>query len=96
MQLIGAIIDFVLVAYLWVLIARMVLSWVPMLSPGWQPRGPVLVVAELIYSLTDPPLKALGRVIPPVRLGAVVLDVGFMVLWVAIIVLRTVNARIFG
>lgn len=96
MQLVGAIIDFVLSAYLCVLIARMVLSWVPLLSPGWQPRGPMLVVAEAIYSLTDPPLKALGRLIPPVRLGNVSLDVGFMVLWVTILVLQSLNHRIFG
>ncbi|GAB3697675.1 YggT family protein [Mariniluteicoccus flavus] len=95
MQLIGAIIDFALLFYMFVLIARMVLSWVPMFSPGWEPRGPMLIVAEAVYSLTDPPLRALRKVIPPVRIGQAMLDVGFMVLWVAILVLRTINRRIF-
>ncbi|MDN5770168.1 MAG: YggT family protein, partial [Microlunatus sp.] len=34
----------------------MILSWVPVLVRDWQPRGPVLVVAEVMYSITDPPL----------------------------------------
>ncbi|OYN93068.1 YggT family protein [Enemella evansiae] len=95
MVLIGQIIDFILWAYIIVLFARMVLSWVPLFAPDWRPKGPLLVVAEAIYTVTDPPLRALRRVIPPVRMGNVMLDLGFMVLWLLIIVLRSVNARIF-
>lgn len=92
MFLIGSIIDVVLWLYLAILFARMILSWVPMFSPNWQPRGPVLVVAEVIYTLTDPPLRFLRKFIPAVRVGNVMLDLGFMVLWLLVLVLRQLNA----
>ncbi len=44
----------------------------------------MLVVLEALYSLTDPPLRALRKVIPPLRLGGVALDLSFMVLLFAI------------
>lgn len=91
MQILGLIIDLTLLAYLAVLFARMVLSWVPMFSPNWQPRGALLVVAEVIYTLTDPPLRFLRRFIPAVRVGTVMLDLGFMVLWLLVLVLRQLN-----
>jgi YggT family protein len=91
MHVVGQIIDLALLAYLAVLFARMILSWVPMFSPNWQPRGPMLVMAEVIYTLTDPPLRFLRRFIPSVRFGTVMLDLGFMVLWLLVLVARQLN-----
>ena len=91
MIVVGMIIDIVLWIYLAVLFARMILSWVPMFSPNWQPRGAVLVLAEVVYTLTDPPLRFLRRFIPAVRIGNVMLDLGFMILWLAVLVLRQLN-----
>ena len=95
MFLIGSIIDVALWLYLAVLFARMILSWVPMFSPNWQPRGALLVVAEGIYTLTDPPLRFLRKFIPPVRVGNIMLDLGFMVLWLLVLVLQRVNVAVF-
>ena len=50
----------------------------------------MLVVAEAVYTLTDPPLKALRRILPPLRIGGVALDLGFLVLVIAISVLRAI------
>lgn len=69
--------------FLIVLIARLVLEWVQVLARDWRPRGVVLVIAEVVYSITDPPLNALRRVIPPLRLGQVSLDLAFLVLMLA-------------
>ncbi len=80
--------------YVWILVARALISFVPLLVPGWTPRGVVLVVAEGIYSLTDPPLKALGKLIPPVRLGTVALDVSFLVLLIGLQILQTLVATL--
>ncbi|WP_425309746.1 YggT family protein [Ammonicoccus fulvus] len=85
------IIDIVLWIYLAVLFARMILSWVPMFSPNWQPRGAVLVLAEAVYTLTDPPLRFLRKFIPSVRVGNIMLDLGFMILWLGVLVLRQLN-----
>jgi len=70
--------------YLVVLLGRLVLEWVRMFSRDWRPRGVMLVVAEALYTLTDPPLKALRRILPPVRLGQVQLDLGFLILLICI------------
>ncbi|MDN5791308.1 MAG: YggT family protein [Micrococcales bacterium] len=62
------------------LIGRFIIDWVQVLARSWQPKGPLLVVAEVIYTVTDPPLKALRKVIPSPRLGGVRLDLSFLVL----------------
>jgi YggT family protein len=90
-QLIGFLIQTVLWIFLLLLFARMVLSWVPVLVRDWEPRGPVLVVAELVYSVTDPPLRALRRVLRPVRVGNVQLDLAFIGLYILVSILMQVN-----
>jgi YggT family protein len=62
------------------LIARLIFDYVMMFARSWRPTGVVAVGLEVVYSVTDPPLKALRRVIPPLRLGNFSLDLGFMVL----------------
>ncbi len=95
MQVAGEVIGFVLWVCFLVLIARIVLDWVQMLSRSWQPRGFVLVLCEIIYSLTDPPLRAIRRVLPPLRLGMIALDLSPLVLFVVIYLLRILNRVIF-
>ena len=80
----GTVLGFVIWLYLMVLTVRAVLSVVPLLVRDWQPRGWLLVVAELVYTLTDPPLRWLRRVVPPVRVGGVQWDLGFLVLFLVL------------
>ncbi len=91
LRVIAAVLEIVVVLFLIFLLARAVLDWVQVFAREWRPRGGALVAAEIVYSVTDPPLKALRRVIPPVRLGNVSLDVAYMVLfaicWLLLIVL---------
>lgn len=84
MSMVGQIIATVLWLYFVVLIVRLVIDFVQVLSRDWRPRGVMLVVAEAVYSVTDPPLKLLRRVIPPIRLGGVALDLSFIVLVLAL------------
>jgi len=76
----------VLVVYLFfaALICRLVLDWIQVLSKEWRPSGPVLVLAEGIYTVTDHPLKFLRRLIPPLSLGTIRLDLAFLVLMLAV------------
>lgn len=90
MTFILGLLRFVIWIFLLVLIARLILDWVQMFSRDWRPRGAMLVVAETVYSVTDPPLRSLRRVIPPVRLGAVQLDLAFTVLFLIVVVLLSV------
>lgn len=91
MRIVGYTIDWVLWIFLLILFARMILSWVPVLVRDWQPRGPMLVVAEVIYSITDPPLRLLRKVLPPVRIGNMMLDLAFIGLALLISILMRVN-----
>lgn len=84
MSAVGQVIATVLWLYLVILIARLVVDFVQMMSRDWTPRGPVLVVCEIIYSMTDPPLRLLRRVIPPLRFGGIALDLSFIVLVLAL------------
>ncbi len=78
---------YVLSVYLVVLIARMILSWIQVYAKSWSPSGILLVVAEGVYSATDPPLRFLRRYIPSIRLGSVALDLSFIVLFLVVYVL---------
>jgi len=86
-QFILGLLYFIVWLFLMTLIIRLVFDWVQMFSRDWRPRGAVLVVAEAVYSVTDPPLKALRRVLPPLRLGAVQLDLAFTALFLIVVVL---------
>jgi YggT family protein len=74
----------VLYAFMLLLLARLVMDYVMMFARSWQPKGVAVVVLEVIYSITDPPLKFLRRFIPPLRLGGVSLDLSFLVLFVIV------------
>jgi len=91
----GEIVYVLLQIYTFILIARLVLDYVQLFARSWRPRGVVLVFAEAIYSVTDPPLRALRQVIPPLRLGNVSLDLSFLVLIVCVQVLASVVQALF-
>lgn len=94
MSAVFALLAFLVTLYVVLLLGRLVLDWVQLLSREWRPTGFVLVLAELVYSATDPPLRALRRVIKPVRIGQVQLDLAFLVLFVGLGILRSVLSQL--
>jgi YggT family protein len=82
---------YLLSVYLVLLIARMIFSWVQVYARSWHPSGILLVIAEGVYSATDPPLRFLRRYIPTVRLGSLALDLSFMLLFLVVYVLWQVS-----
>jgi YggT family protein len=82
---------YVLSVYLVLLIGRMILSWIQVYARSWSPTGILLVIAEGVYSATDPPLRFLRRYIPSVRLGSVALDLSFILLFLVVYVLWQVS-----
>lgn len=73
--------------FVFVLIARVVLEMVQSFSRTWRPSGFVLVLAEIVYTITDPPLKFLRKFIKPVRLGSIALDLSVLVLFLIVWIL---------
>jgi len=88
------IVSSVLLVFLILLFARFVVDWVMVLARSWRPHGLVAAGLEVVYATTDPPLKALRRVIPPLNLGSVRLDLGFMVLLIVVLFLRNFTASL--
>lgn len=94
MQIPGRIIEFVLWLFILLLIVRFVVEWIQVFARSWQPHGLILVVLEAVYTVTDPPLRALRRLVPPLRLGGISLDLSLMLLLVICYVLRGLNAML--
>ena len=95
MEVAGGLIEGLLwffIALLWI---RFVVDWVQIFARSWTPRGVLLVALEVVYSITDPPIKALRRVIPPLRIGSITLDLSFLIVMIAAYVLLQVNRQIF-
>jgi YggT family protein len=88
------IVSSVLLVFLVLLFARFVVDWVMVLARSWRPQGLVAAGLEVVYTTTDPPLKAVRKVIPPLNLGTVRLDLGFMVLLIAVLILRNVTQNL--
>ena len=90
MDILKIVLTYLLTIYLVLLIGRMILSWIQAFARSWHPTGIVLVIAEAIFTATDPPLKFLRRYIPTFRLGTVALDLSFMVLFIVVLILLDV------
>ena len=69
--------------FIYALLGRLIIDYIQMFSRTWRPRGPILYLVEGIYTLTDVPVKFVGRFVPPLRLGSVSLDMSFIVLFFA-------------
>lgn len=90
MQLLKVVLTYFLSIYLVVLIGRMIIGWIQVFARSWRPTGVVLVLAEGIFTATDPPLKFLRRFIPPLRIGTVAMDLSYMVLFIVVLILLQV------
>ena len=90
MQYLREVLTYLLTIYLVILIGRMIFGWVQVFARDWRPTGIMLVLAEAIFTVTDPPLKFLRRFIPPLRLGMVAMDLSFMVLFIVVLILLEV------
>ena len=90
MQYLREVLTYVLTIYLVILVGRMIFGWVQVFAREWRPSGILLVVAEGIFTATDPPLKFLRRFIRPLRIGMVAMDLSFMVLFIVVLILLEV------
>ena len=90
MSVVATIAIYLLYIFLGLMLVRLVVDWTMVFARNWRPTGAVAAVLELAYSATDPPLRALRRVLPPLRLGSFALDLAFIVVIVVIYALIAV------
>ncbi|MEO6533173.1 MAG: YggT family protein [Pseudolysinimonas sp.] len=77
----------VLVAFFLVMWVRLVFDWGRVLQPNWRPHGSALVLAEAAYWITDPPIRVVRRIIPPIRVGGARLEFSWSIVMLACIAL---------
>jgi YggT family protein len=91
---VASVLYFALLVFLILLVFRLIMEYVFMFARSYRPAGAVAVALELCYTVTDPPLKALRRVIPPLRVGRVSVDLSFIVLFIVVQILMRVVSGI--
>jgi YggT family protein len=90
---VAQIVYLVLWLFIAVLFVRFIVDWVQVFARSWAPKGPVLVLLEVVYSITDPPIMFFRRFIPPLRLGSVALDMSFLLVMVIAYLLLGIVGR---
>lgn len=95
MQAIGWVLYYALQVFLWLLLIRLVFDWVQVFARSWSPRGIVLVLLEIVYSVTDPPIMFIRRFVPPLRIGSVALDTSFLIVLVLTYLLQLLVVQLF-
>ncbi len=94
MGVVFSLLNFLLWLYFVALIGRMVIEWVQVFSRDWRPRGVVLVLAEALFTVTDPAVRLLRRLIPPVRIGGAAVDLSMLALLLGISLLMNLTGAL--
>ena len=88
MNVVTSLLATILQLFIYLLIGRLIFDYVRMFARNWRPRGPILAFVELIYAITDPPLNFARKFIPPIRMGAVSFDLGYIAVFLVASLLR--------
>ena len=95
MHLVALVAYYALWAFFGLLWVRFIVDWVMVFARSWRPHGAAAALLELTYSATDPPLRALRRFLPPLRLGSMAVDIAFILLFIVTYALiQVVGAQI--
>ncbi|KNY04380.1 MULTISPECIES: YggT family protein [unclassified Microbacterium] len=89
-SVLASIVHTALLLYLLVLFARLILDYIPLFNREWRPKGAGLVAAEVVYTITDPPVRFFRRLIPPLRIGSLSLDFGFSLTILIVLILMNI------
>jgi YggT family protein len=84
------ILYFLLLLYFFVMWGRFALDIVQAYNRSWRPRGGLLVLSEVVYTLTDPPIRTVRKALPPLRMGPVALDFGWTIVMLVVIIAMTI------
>lgn len=95
MQIVGTILIVLLQVFTVAMWARFILDWVQVLAPAFRPKGIILVLSELAYTVTDPPLRLVRRAVKPIPIGGASLDIAWIIVVIAAGILSSLVARIF-
>jgi YggT family protein len=81
-HIVYTVLYYALWAFFGLLWVRFIVDWVMVFARSWRPSGAAAALLEVTYSATDPPLRALRRFLPPLRLGSMAVDIAFILLFI--------------
>jgi YggT family protein len=90
MTLVWGVVGYVIYVYIILILARLVLDYTRQFARSWRPAGAAAIGIELVYLVTDPPIRLLRRLVPPLQLGTVSLDLSVIILLIVLIALHQV------
>ncbi|GAA3051723.1 MULTISPECIES: YggT family protein [Actinomycetes] len=90
MDLIAAPIYLLLTVYQLALVIRIIFDITQQYARQWRPKGLALAVAMAVYAVTDPPIRWLQKRIPPLNLGGIALDMGFIIVFLGVVIAKMV------
>ena len=80
---------FAITLFMFAMWARFILDLVVVFARGWRPSGVGLVLSEAVFTVTDPPIKTVRKVVPTIRIGNGALDLSWMLVMLACIILTS-------
>jgi YggT family protein len=90
MTLIITVVATLLLLFQLVLLARVALDWIAVLAGPAAPRSARGRLSAAVRAVTEPVLAPVRRVLPPLRLGSVALDLSVIVVFLVVLVLRRI------
>ena len=84
-----SVVYLLLFAFWILLVARIVTETVRSFAREWRPNGAVAIGLEAVFTVTDPPVRGLRRIIPSIPIGGARLDISIMVLLLVVYILMT-------
>ncbi|MEN9970566.1 MAG: hypothetical protein RLZZ229_774 [Actinomycetota bacterium] len=90
MGLIALILWWALQVFFFAMMGRLIVDLLLSVNPSWRPKGLVLILVELVMTVTDPVLKLVKRIIPPIRMGVIQFDLGWTLIVMAIFFLQRI------
>ncbi len=72
------------------LFLRIIIDYIRMFARSWRPNTFLLAIFEVIFTVTEPPMRFVRRFVPPLRIGGVALDLSFIVLLIAVNLLHSI------
>jgi YggT family protein len=88
------VIYYLLALFFLLLLVRLVFEVVKSFAREWFPKGILALILEAVFSITDPPIKLLRKLIPPLRIGQIQFDLALLILFILVSVLQSVVARL--
>lgn len=92
MNTLWLVIYYLLTLFFVLLLIRLVFEVVKSFAREWYPKGILAMALEAVFTVTDPPIKLLRKLIPPLKIGQIQFDLALLILFILVSILRSVFA----